>query len=137
MTTLIFRKVLGDLAHNKVRTLLAVLSITAGVFAVGLVFDVLHAIGTTATGIVEVFCGEGILLGVLSWLFALPLSYPAARVFSDAVGNAALGTPLDFHYSVTGVILWLAIVLALSALASLWPALGAARVSVRDALAYE
>jgi hypothetical protein len=119
MATLIFRKVLGDLARNKARTLLAVLSIAAGVFAVGLAFGalgVLRAIGTTATGIVEVFCGEGILLGVLSWLFALPLSYPAARVFSDAVGNAAFGTPLDFHYSVTGVILWLAIVLVLSAL---------------------
>ena len=74
---------------------------------------------------------------MLSWLFALPLSYPATRVFSDAVGNAALGTPLDFHYSVTGVILWLAIVLVLSAFASLWPALGAARVSVREALMYE
>jgi len=95
------------------------------------------ASGTTATGIVEVFCGEGILLGVLSWLFAVPLSYPAVRVFSDAVGNAALGTPLDFHYSVSRVILWLAIVAVLSALAGLWPALGAARVSVREALAYE
>lgn len=54
---------------------------------------VLRTIGTTATGIVEVFCGEGILLGVLSWLFALPLSYPTARVFSDAVGNAAFAPP--------------------------------------------
>ena len=91
------------------RTVLAVLSIAAGVFAVGLAFGAL----------------------------ALPLSYAAARVFSDAVGNAALGTLLDFHYSVTGVILWLAIVSVLSALASLWPALGAARVSAREALAYE
>ncbi len=99
MTTLIFRKVLGDLAHNKVRTLLAVLSITAGVFAVGLAFGalgVLRAVGTTASGIVEVFCGEGILLGVLSWLFAVPLSYPGARVFSDAIGNVAFGTPIRF-----------------------------------------
>jgi len=129
MATIILRKVWGDLVYHKARALLAVLSIAAGVFAVGLAFGalgVLRAVGTTATGIVEVFCGEGILLGVLSWLFALPLSYPAA-----------LGTPLDFHYSVTGVILWLAIVLVLSALASLWPALGAARVSVREALACE
>lgn len=37
---------------------------------------------------------------------------------------AAFGAPLDFSYSVSGVILWLAM-----ALASLWPALNAARVS--------
>jgi ABC-type lipoprotein release transport system permease subunit len=54
-----------------------------------------------------------------------------------AVGHAAFGTLLDFSYSVTGVILWLAMVLALSALASLWPALAAARVCVREALAHE
>ena len=98
---------------------------------------VMRALGTTASGIVEVFVGEGVLVGLLSWLFAVPLSYPAARAFSDAVGLAAFGTPLNFSYSVTGVILWLAMVLALSALASLWPALAAARVSVREALAYE
>lgn len=45
---------------------------------------------------------------------------------------AAFGTPLDFSYSVSGVILWRAMVLA-----SLWPALNPARVSVREALAYE
>jgi ABC-type lipoprotein release transport system permease subunit len=32
---------------------------------------------------------------------------------------------------------WLAIVIVLSALASLWPALNATKVSVREALAYE
>jgi ABC-type lipoprotein release transport system permease subunit len=45
--------------------------------------------------------------------------------------------PLDFSYSMGAVLLWLAIVLVLSALASLWPALRATQVSVREALAYE
>jgi ABC-type lipoprotein release transport system permease subunit len=112
MTTPILRKVWGDLARNKARTLLAVLSIAAGVFALGLAFGALRG----HAGLHQ---------------------QDEARVFSDAVGNAALGTLLDFHYSATGVILWLAIVLVLSALAGLWPALGAARVSVREALAYE
>jgi len=81
--------------------------------------------------------GEGITLGMVSWLFAVPLSYPAARAVSDAVGYPFMGAPLDFRYSAGGVVLWLAIVAALSALASLWPALQATRVSVREALAYE
>jgi ABC-type lipoprotein release transport system permease subunit len=35
------------------------------------------------------------------------------------------------------MVLWLGIVVVFSALASLWPALRATRVSVREALAYE
>jgi len=35
------------------------------------------------------------------------------------------------------MMLWLLVVVVLSALASLWPALQATRVSVREALAYE
>jgi ABC-type lipoprotein release transport system permease subunit len=45
--------------------------------------------------------------------------------------------PLDFKYSVGGVLLWLAIVVVLSAAASFWPALRATQVSVRESLAYE
>jgi putative ABC transport system permease protein len=48
-----------------------------------------------------------------------------------------LEMPLDFKFSVDGAVLWLGVVLALSAVASLWPALRATRVSVREALAYE
>jgi ABC-type lipoprotein release transport system permease subunit len=53
------------------------------------------------------------------------------------VGEAVIQIPLDFAYSVDGLLLWLLIVGALSALASLWPALRATKVSVREALAYE
>ena len=76
-------------------------------------------------------------LGVLSWLIAVPVSYPGARIFGNLVGLALLKRPLHFSYSVGAVQLWLAIVVVLSTLASLWPALRATRVSVREALAYE
>ena len=98
---------------------------------------VLRAIGATSVAIVGLFSGEGVLVGVLSWLIATPLSYPGARLFSHAVGVAWMNVPLDFSYSAGGVALWLAAVTLLSALASLWPALRATRVSVRQALAYE
>jgi putative ABC transport system permease protein len=98
---------------------------------------VMRAIGATSLSIVGIFVGEGMLLGALSWLFAVPLSYPGALAFSNAVGNAVLEMPVDFKYSMEGVVLWLTIVLLLSAFASLWPALRATRVSVREALAYE
>ena len=96
---------------------------------------VMRAIGATSPAIVGIFVSEGMLLGVLSWLLAVPLSYPGARLFSNLVSNTLI--PLDFRYSMDGMVLWLAIVVVLSALASLWPALRATRVSVREALAYE
>jgi putative ABC transport system permease protein len=98
---------------------------------------VMRAIGATSVVISGVFCGEGVFLGVLSWLIAVPVSYPGARIFGNLVGLALLKRPLHFSYSVGAVQLWLAIVVVLSTLASLWPALRATRVSVREALAYE
>jgi putative ABC transport system permease protein len=98
---------------------------------------VMRATGATAATIAGIFCSEGMVLGALSWLFAVPLSYPGARLLSDVVGNELLNLPLEFSYSIEGMVLWLVIAMIISAVASLWPALSAARVSVREALAYE
>jgi putative ABC transport system permease protein len=98
---------------------------------------VMRAIGATSVSIIGIFIAEGVLLGVLSWGLAVPLSYPGAFVFNNLVSNTLFQIPLDFDYSVGGAALWLVIVTVLSALASLWPALSATQVSVREALAYE
>lgn len=98
---------------------------------------VMRAIGATSPAIARLFVIEGVLIGMLSWLLAWPLSSPGALAFSNAVGQTVMHLPLDFAFSVNGVIIWPGLVLVLSALASLWPALRATRVSVREALAYE
>jgi len=97
----------------------------------------MRAIGATSLAIVAIFVVEGVLIGALSWLLAVPLSYPGARLFSDMVGATLMELPLDFSYSTAGLVIWLVIVVVLSALASLWPALRATRVSVQESLAYE
>ncbi len=98
---------------------------------------VMRAIGASTLDVAGIFVGEGVLLGVISWLLAVPISYPGARAFANGVGVALFAAPLDFHYSLGGAIAWLIVVIALSAFASLWPALQAARMSVREAVAYE
>jgi putative ABC transport system permease protein len=98
---------------------------------------VMRATGARSAAIAQIFVGEGMLLGVLSWLLAIPLSLPGGRLLSDVIGRKMIQLPLDHTYSVGGMLLWLAIAIALSTLASLWPALRAAQVSVREALAYE
>ncbi|MBN1811630.1 MAG: ABC transporter permease [Anaerolineae bacterium] len=97
---------------------------------------VMRATGAVSSDVFAVFLGEGVSLGVLSWLLAMPLSYPCARAFGNAIG-LTFGAPLDFDYSLPSIFIWLILVTVLSALASLWPAWRATRVSVREALAYE
>jgi putative ABC transport system permease protein len=97
---------------------------------------VMRATGAVSSDVFAVFLGEGVFLGVSSWLLAVPLSYPCARAFGNALGST-FGAPLDFDYSLPSVFTWLILVTVLSALASLWPAWRATRVSVREALAYE
>jgi putative ABC transport system permease protein len=98
---------------------------------------VMRATGATSPAVAGIFVCEGVLVGVLSWLLAVPISYPSARFFSDAMGDSLIRIPLEFTYSVEGVGFWLLVVVVLSALASLWPAFRATRVSVRESLAYE
>jgi putative ABC transport system permease protein len=98
---------------------------------------VMRSVGATSVAIASIFVVEGVMLGLLSWLFAVPISVPGSRVFSDVLGSAVINFPLEFVYSVNGIIMWFTIVVVLSALASLWPALRATKVSVREALAYE
>jgi putative ABC transport system permease protein len=98
---------------------------------------VMRSIGATSPAVAGLFVTEGLTIGALSWLLALPLSVPSAIAFGRVVGNTLLQTDLQFSYSASGALLWLLIVVVLSALASLWPALRATRVSVREALAYE
>ena len=98
---------------------------------------VMRAIGARSAAILGIFVVEGVMVGLLSWLLSVPLSYPGARIFSGIIGKTLFQMPLDFSYSIGGMALWLIIVVVLSALASLWPALSATQVSVRESLAYE
>lgn len=98
---------------------------------------VMRAVGAGSWTVIGILVIEGVFLGLVSWILAAPASYPGARAFSNVVGSTLIQVPLDFSFSVLGVALWLLIVVLLSALGSLWPALRAVRVSVRDALAYE
>jgi putative ABC transport system permease protein len=98
---------------------------------------VLRAIGAGDGAVVQLVLAEGLLIGVLGWLIALPLAYPLGRGLENAVGHAFLGAPLVPVFSLGGAAVWLGLVLALAAVSSLVPALRAARLTVRDVLAYE
>ena len=97
---------------------------------------VMRAIGASSWDVSRLFVGEGLILGWLSWLIALPLSMPAGRLMLTAVSQA-FGQDYLYHYTPTGSLLWLGIITVLSILASWMPARSATRISVRESLAYQ
>jgi putative ABC transport system permease protein len=97
---------------------------------------VLRAIGARSRTILGMFVMEGVLQGVFSWAFALPLSAAISRPFSDALGQAMLRTTLVYRYDYIAVIIWLVVVSLIASLASILPARSATRISVRASLVY-
>jgi putative ABC transport system permease protein len=55
------------------------------------------------------------------------------KIISEAMINA----PIPLSFTLDGISLWLGVVLALSVLASVIPARSAARLTIREVLAYE
>ena len=76
-------------------------------------------------------------IGVLSWVLGALLCYPLANPLSGGVGMAFLGVWTDYVFSFPGVGLWLLVAVIVSVVASFWPAHRAAKLSVRETLAYE
>ena len=97
---------------------------------------ILRSIGASNSAIGTLFITEGVLLGWLSWLIAVPLSIPFSIGLNTAVG-LAVNTELVFDYAVTSVWIWLVVITGLGIAASWFPAKGAIKVSVRESLSYE
>jgi putative ABC transport system permease protein len=97
---------------------------------------VLRAIGARTPSIMGIFILEGALQGVLSWLVALPISLLFSQPLAATLGHVMFGATLDYQYNWLAVGIWLGIILVISVLASILPARSAARISVRDSLAY-
>lgn len=98
---------------------------------------VMRAIGASYGSVVHIMVMEGVLIGVISWLFGTLIAFPLSRFLSFQVGNLFTGAPLIYTFSTFGVLLWLLIVVVLSAIASFLPAWNAARRPVREVLMYD
>jgi putative ABC transport system permease protein len=80
---------------------------------------------------------EGVTMGFLSWVLGSALALPISKLMGDSVSLALFDAPSAFAFTFTGFGLWLLVVAVLSGLASVMPALSAARLTIREVLAYE
>ena len=97
---------------------------------------VMRAIGAVAAVTVKVVIGEALSIAAMSWLLVLLLSLPLTRAIGLLAGGM-FGAPLLFTISIIAAAVWLALVLAIAVAASVAPASRAARLVMREALAYE
>jgi putative ABC transport system permease protein len=98
---------------------------------------VMRSIGAESGMIFQIVVGEGLVIGLLSWLLAILLAIPLTHLLDSGLGNALMNLSLTYVLSSRGIIAWLVIVLVLSAVASMLPARSAIRLTIRDVLAYE
>ena len=98
---------------------------------------VLRAIGARHHDILLLIVVECLVIALLAWLIALPLSVPMSVALGDAFGRTMFPVPRSFVPVGVGVASWFALVTIVAVAASLWPALRAARIPTRAALAYE
>jgi len=96
---------------------------------------VLRAVGANDTSLVQVFLTEGLSLGLAGWVLGTVIGYPAGRFFVAQMGRLLF--QLKFVFTPRLVLTGFLFAILLVALASLGPALGAARLPVAETLRYE
>jgi putative ABC transport system permease protein len=98
---------------------------------------VMRAIGAVDLAIIKSVVIEGVFIGLISWALAWALSYPISFLMLRIISTAMLSDPIPLAYTLQGVFVWLGVVVALSTIASVLPARSAARLTIREVLAYE
>lgn len=98
---------------------------------------VLRALGAPHRSIVGMVQAEGLVIAVLSWAVAIPLSIPMSVSLGMAFSRVMLKVPVILVPDVRGVAVWLGLVTLLSFVACAWPARRAMRMTTAIALAHD
>ena len=98
---------------------------------------VMRSIGAVDSEIMRMVIVEGVIIGSISWVLGTLLSFPITYLLSYIISSAIFNSQIAVHFTYQGFGLWLLVVLALSAIASILPARNAARLTIREVLAYE
>ena len=96
---------------------------------------VLRSLGATGTRVAAVFWIEGLALAGIAWALAVVLGLPAAYGFVSLIGAVLIN--IGFAFNPLNLLPMLIFTFAIATLASVIPALSAARLRVAETLRYE
>ncbi|MBP7963902.1 MAG: FtsX-like permease family protein [Caldilineaceae bacterium] len=98
---------------------------------------VMRTIGAVDGVVMQSVIIEGLVIGLITWVIAIGLSYPISVLLLDIIGQAMQGSTFALIFTPLGVFLWLGVVVVLSIVASVMPARNAAKLTINEVLAYE
>lgn len=98
---------------------------------------VMRAIGATDIQVMRQVIIEGTLIGLMSWVIAALVAFPLSYFMSYIINVSIFGMTGEYTLTATGFLIWFGIVGVLSMIASIMPARGAARLTIREVLSYE
>lgn len=99
-------------------------------------FGIMRTIGASGGVLIRNILAEGMLIGLVSLPVALLVSVPLGYGVGTLVGTLSFGLPLPLAFSGTALLIWLVILFGGSIGASLWPAITATRLTIRQTLAH-
>ncbi|MFC2026033.1 ABC transporter permease, partial [Chloroflexota bacterium] len=98
---------------------------------------VMRAIGAVDSAIIKSVIIEGVFIGLISWFFGAILTFPFSYLLLNIITQSMFNAPMPLAVSPQGFLIWLVVVVVLAVLASVLPARNAARLTIREVLAYE
>lgn len=98
---------------------------------------VMRAFGASSKAVFRIVIIEGLLIGMMSWVLAIIFSAPISNALARDIGISFMDYPMPASFSMGGILVWAILVVVISILASLFPALRAVRLTVTEVLAYE
>ena len=98
---------------------------------------IMRAIGASPAATFSIVVTEALVIAAIGWLLGTLMSVPVSYWLTELVGRELVDEAVAFSYAWLAPVIWLFIACGLAVGASFLPAWRAARMTVRDALAYE
>ncbi len=98
---------------------------------------ILRAVGAHDKAISQLVIYEGLFTGLVSYVIGALVSFPVSILLGNMVNQAIFKSEAILTINPTGFLIWFAVVILMSIIASLLPARNATRLTIREVLAYE
>lgn len=98
---------------------------------------ILRAVGAYDKAISQLVVYEGLFTGLVSYVIGALLSFPVSILLGNMVNQAIFKSAAILTINPAGFLIWFALVILMSIIASLLPARNATRLTIREVLAYE
>jgi putative ABC transport system permease protein len=98
---------------------------------------VLRTIGASSWAVQRLLLLQGLVIAAVGSIVGVALSIPIALLLRTAIENSLVTAAVPSAFSGLGVAIWIPVALIIGGLGATRPARVAARLTIRDTLAYE